>query len=408
VVAMSRIEEITAEIVKILTKYDHALKAEAITDGDNIEFEYSPNEIVEECWEDFYSLGNSILPKLLSRDIAVSDIPAIFTLWGIDNFGRMLVSFGDYKYLQAACMDLDPSNFSWDPFNSALRSYFSLEKIANIKNKFEFDLAVTSFTDSIESYSAGASMPMEDARAFAFIAQMTALKSSIYASYKTIQNLFSAINQIRPYEQANTFTQVPLPYVGSSFGLESDIADWIHKQISAEFLFDEDLMFDVNDQGVNQNLELLKSAWLQKPVVELSEIEDHVWKIVAANLPGELSHEGKVVEFSVHCVYQLHERFIEKEGGNFEMSDNPIERYRVVLLRTGERPEYDSELDRCFLALQILVGANSLGTDISNIESEIDWLRLKEKDNPLLGVGRKELEILESSYLARVKKIGGN
>jgi hypothetical protein len=60
------------------------------------------------------------------------------------------------------------------------------------------------------------------------------------------------------------------------------------------------------------------------------------------------------------------------------------------------------------LALQILVGANSLGTDISNIESEIDWLRLKEKDNPLLGVDRKELEILESNYLARIKKIEGN
>jgi hypothetical protein len=405
---MAPIDDIKADIVKILTKYDRALKVEASIDGDNIEFEYSPNEIVEECWEDFYSLGNSILPKLLSRDIAVSDLPAIFTLWGIDNFGRMLVNFGDYKYLHAACMDLDPSNFSWDPFHSALRSYFSLEKIANIKNKFEFDLAVTSFTDSIETYSAVASMPMEDARAFAFIAQMTALKSSIYASYKTIQKLFSAINQIRPYEQANTFTQVSLPYVGSSFGLEPDIADWIHKQISTEFLFDEDLMFDVNDQLVNQNLELLKSAWLQKPVVELSEIEDHVWKIVAANLPAELSHDGQVVEFAVHCVYQLHERLIQKEGSNFEVSDNPIERYRVVLLRTGERPEYDSELDRCFLALQILVGANSLGTDVSNIESEIDWLRLKEKDNPLLGVGRKELEILESSYLARIKKIGGN
>ncbi len=70
-VTMAPIEDIKAEIAKILTKYDRALKVEASIDGDNIEFEYSPNEIVEECWEDFYSLGNSILPKLLSRDIAV-------------------------------------------------------------------------------------------------------------------------------------------------------------------------------------------------------------------------------------------------------------------------------------------------------------------------------------------------
>ena len=405
---MESIEVITYKIREILTKYDRALKAEATVDGDNIEFEYGPSEIVDDCWEEFYEIGNSILPRLLNREIAISDLPAIFTLWGIDNLGIMLADVGEYKYLHAACLDLEPSNFSWDPLNSALRSYFSLDKIAKIETRFEFDFAVASFTDSIETYSTVANMPIEDDRAFAFIAQMTALKNSIYASYQKLQNLDSAINKIRPYEQGNVFAPMPLRYEGSSFGLESDIAEWIHKHISTEFLFDDDSLFDENDQEVNVNLESLKNAWLQKPEVELSEVQDHVWKIVAANLPGEFSHGGGAVAFVVHCLYQLHKRVIKEDGGSFERSDNPIDRYRVVLLRTGERPEYNSELDKGFLALQILVGVDSLGTDIENIESEIDWLRLKEKDNPLLGVSRKELEVLESKYLSSIEKDKGN
>ena len=405
---MAAVESIAAKIIEILARHDYALKLEATIDGAKIEFENGPNEIIDDCWEEFYALGNSILPMLLKREISISELPAILTVWGIDSFGVLLGDVGEYKFLNAACMDLDPSNFSWDPFNSALRSYFSLDKIANIETKFEFDLAVSSFTDSVETYSTASYLPIDDDIAFALMAQMNALKSSIFASYEKINNLDSAISKIRPYENGNIFAQTPLHYEGSSFGLEAEIAEWIQKQISTELFADDDFLFDENDQEVNENLESLKNAWLQKPEVELSEIQDHVWKIVAANLPGEFSHVGRELEFVVHCLYQLHERVIDEDGGSFERSDYPIERYRVVLLRTGERREYNADLDKCFLALQILVGADSLGTDAANIESEIEWLRLKEKDNPLLGVSKEELEILESTYLASLEKKRGD
>ena len=398
------IDELAREMKIILEKYNLELKEVATIDEGEIEFEDGPNDILDECWEEFHAIANSVLPDLLTGAVKVSELPEILTLWGLDKFSESLTNLGEYKYLEAASKDLNPSNFSWDPFNFAIRKHFSLERIATIQNRTEFKIALHAFVDSVETYSSEADLPLEDARAFAIIAQMNLLKRSIFASYASIQDLDRAINEISPFEQGNAFSFVPLQFEGSSYGLESDMAQWIHTQISTEFLFGDDFSFDDNDQEVNLNLDSLKYAWLQKPEVELSEKQDHVWKIVAANLPAEITHEGSVVEFSVHCLYQLHLRSIEEDGGSFESIDNPVERYRVVLLHTGERSEYDSELDKCFLALQILVGAESLGTDIENIESEIDWLRLKEKDNPLLGATRKELEQFESIYLSSIEK----
>ena len=76
-----------------------------------------------------------------------------------------------------------------------------------------------------------------------------------------------------------------------------------------------------------------------------------------------------------------------------------MDKYKLTLYRTGERHEYDSEMDKNLLALQTLIVQENINVPIENIESEIDWLRLGEKSYPLLGLSEDELDALSKIYL---------
>lgn len=73
--------------------------------------------------------------------------------------------------------------------------------------------------------------------------------------------------------------------------------------------------------------------------------------------------------------------------------------FKISLIRTGEHHEYDFEMDRALLALQLLIFIDSSKTPLEKVEAEISWLRLNETSYPLLGLTLEEIEALADRFI---------
>jgi hypothetical protein len=56
-------------------------------------------------------------------------------------------------------------------------------------------------------------------------------------------------------------------------------------------------------------------------------------------------------------------------------------------------------MDQSLLALQVLVLSQNFHCPVENIQGEIDWLRLDERDYPLKDLNERELDDLSQAYI---------
>jgi hypothetical protein len=159
-------------------------------------------------------------------------------------------------------------------------------------------------------------------------------------------------------------------------------------------LMDDDI--DGEDGEFDPNLDLLKERWLERGFAEKTSYEGFLWEPIVVNETVDIELEEKPIYVVLNQLSQItQDRILIPESAEPQTMD----KYKLTLYRTGERHEYDSEMDKNLLALQTLIVLENLNVALENIESEIDWIRLGEKSFPLLGLSEDELDSLSKIYL---------
>ena len=163
---------------------------------------------------------------------------------------------------------------------------------------------------------------------------------------------------------------------------------------------DEDLDFDSPFQVEDSDWENLLTAWLESDTQPQTSFENYYWIPIDVRAPIDYAFDEVPVFFEIHQLSQ-----IIRDPNNSRLSHLPesLENYKIIMYRTGERHEYNSEMDRSLLALQILLFHESTEVPTENIEGEVHWIRLEEKAYPLLGLSRFELNEVSQAYLRAQK-----
>jgi hypothetical protein len=186
-------------------------------------------------------------------------------------------------------------------------------------------------------------------------------------------------------------------YSGSTGGFETQFIEWLEKHLKSETIFDEDdFDFDVPIQEIDEDWGYLIAAWLESDSQPPSAFENYFWIPIDVRAPVDYEYGEIPIFFEIHQLSQ-----VIRDPNNSRLSHLPesLEHYKIIMYRTGERHEYNSEMDRSLLALQVILFHESSEVPIENIEAEVHWIRLEEKAYPLLGLTREELEEISQTYL---------
>ena len=280
-----------------------------------------------------------------------------------------------YEFIET----LDTWNIEYGPLSEAIRNYFTLEKISAIEDEFTFRIAATAFIHISEIDFQYSSQFSHDW----IIPILDRLQTSPLASpedRKKIEKVLSI------YEGSSEISvqAAPVEFSKSTGGLEYEFLEWLHTFLGEDDLFSDD--FDLLDDKPDRDpdLELIITQWLahESPSTDADPL--NTWRPAETKIPIDFDYEGKPIIFEIHLISTD--------------SYDPL-LLKVTLFRTGERHEYDSEMDRSFLALQVAMLMQNENIEYSAIEGEICWLRLNERDYPLKGLEEQQLEEMAQKYL---------
>jgi hypothetical protein len=382
------------EIFALFENLEKDLKDTVVMDGESIEyFDDAATDYFVNTKFEIVDLISATLPKIIGAKSDLTVLPAIALCADIydlkiilsQNRERFPLSF---EFADAEILD----SFNWQPIYDALREYFDEDTIGAISSKYEFDLARRAFLGILEMsenfYSYG---EFSD-----FHSNVEALRNSDFIDSEFSEALDHLLEILSPPEPF-TYQPTVKVYSGSTGGLEPRFIEWLEKHHKSQTLFDDDdFVFDAPPQEDDPDWDNLLRAWLESDSQPQTAFENYFWIPIDTRAPIDYEFEEKTIFFEIHQLSK-----IIRDPNNSQLSHLPesLEHYKVIMYRTGERHEYNSEMDRSLLALQIIIFHESSEVPIEKIEAEVHWIRLEEKAYPLVGLTRDELEEISQTYL---------
>jgi hypothetical protein len=381
-------------IFSLFERLEKDLKETVVMDGENIEyFENAATDYFVNTKFDLIDLISEHLPEIIKLKSELSVLPAAAICEDIYDLARVLSSHKErfpltVEFAESRTLD----DFNWQPIYDALRDYFDEDVIASISSQYEFDLARMAFMQILEIaenfYSYG---EFED-----FRFNVNALKECSLAKDEDLEALDRLLEILDPPEPY-TFEPTVKVYSGSTGGLEPRFIEWLEKHHKSQSLFDdEDFDLDAPPAEEDQDWDNILRAWLESDTQPQTAFENYFWIPIDVRAPIDYEYGEVPIFFEIHQLSQ-----IIRDPKNSRISHLPesLEHYKIIMYRTGERHEYNSEMDRSLLALQVLLFHESSNVPIDKVEAEVHWIRLEEKAYPLLGLTRDELEEISQTYL---------
>jgi hypothetical protein len=331
------------------------------------------------------------LPEIIGAKSTLNVLPAIALCTDIYELAKILSANKDrfplaYEFAEAQTQD----DIIWQPIYDACRDYFDEDVIALISSRYEFDLARKAFLGILDMssyfYVHG---EFED-----FRFNVNALRNCSFAEVEDHEALDQLLEILEPPEPLTRQPTVKI-YSGSTGGLETQFIEWLEKHHKSLF-DDEDFDLDAPLPETDQNWDNLLTAWLESDSQPQSAFENYFWIPIDVRAPIDYEYGEVQIFFEIHQLSQ-----IIRDPNNSRISQLPesLEHYKIIMYRTGERHEYNSEMDRSLLALQLILFHESSDVPIEKIEAEVHWIRLEEKAYPLLGLTRDELVEISQTYL---------
>lgn len=379
---------------KLFEKLERDLQKAAVMEGENLEsFEDAAFDLFFETQEELINLISENLSEFIDSRKDLSSVPPILKCKNIEELNVIISqNLEVYPFIIQFTESESMDTFNWQPLYVALRDYFDEDVIAAISSQYEFDLAKEAFLGILDiSTNFRANAEYED---FSF--NVDALRQCRFANPDDEIALESLFQELTPPVSAPMIPTEKV-YVGSTGGLEPRFIEWLERHYKAGTLFDdEDLDFDAPEPEKDPDWENLLASWLETDSWQETSFEHYLWIPIDFRAPIDYEYGEVPIFFEIHQLSQ-----IMREPNNSRISHLPesLEHYKIVMYRTGERHEYNGEMDRSLLALQVLLFHESSNVPIDKIEAEVDWIRLKEKAYPLLGLSRDELEEISQTYL---------
>ena len=388
---MNHIQE---EILALFDRLEVNLGKAAVMEGDDLEyFEDAASDLFFEAKLEFVNLILEALPGLIESKVGLNSLPPLAICSSIEELNTLISQnhttlSNVIEFTEAQSID----DFNWQPIYDALRDYFNEDVIDQISSRYEFDLAKISYLKILEiSPNFRANFEYED-----FSVNVDALMQSSFANSEDVSALEELFQELTPPAPVK-MSPTEKSYLGSTGGLEPRFIEWLERHYKAGTLFDdEDLDFDAPEPEKDPDWENLLASWLETDSWQETSFEHYLWIPIDFRAPIDYEYGEVPIFFEIHQLSQ-----IIREPNNSRISHLPesLEHYKIVMYRTGERHEYNAEMDRSLLALQVLLFHESSNVPIDKIEAEVDWIRLKEKAYPLLGLTRDELEEISQTYL---------
>ena len=385
---MANIEE---QLFEILRKCETKIKELAIANDDYVEYyEDEASDSLDLCQREIHDALLRKIPELLASATGIDSLPQLARASDIFEFCDALSPHEkEFPHLFDFAETFDDTLISWEPLHSAIRDFFTTSRITEIASPSEVELALIGFEQISKIDEDFTSNLDKDA----LQEQLELLRKSTHLAYEQVVT----VNELIETVQEMNITHVPIvkEFEGSSGGLEPIFLQWIEKMFKIPLLLmDDDI--DGDDVEFDPNLDLLKERWLERGFAEKTSYEGFIWEPIVVNETVDIELEEKPIYVVLNQLSQItQDRILIPESADPQTMD----KYKLTLYRTGERHEYDSEMDKNLLALQALIVQENLNVPIENIESEIDWIRLGEKSYPLLGLSEDELDSLSKIYL---------
>lgn len=387
---------LTQEVETILQKYEVIASSRAVyEDGEFSHYEDEIDDDLDECYKEFLTLIESVVPDLKLGKCKYDDLALGLRAKSIYEFADYIRSENaNFPMLDGYVETLQ--DWLWAPLHDSLRKVFTLEEVLDISTKSEFDLAWLGYCEALELYS----IYVNDIEEVSIAASViTHLQSLNMANPEQSQQMSEILDKV----QGIIDNFVP-PGIGgftqSSAGLEDEISVWIH-EVSTEpqiISFDEFMESKFVDE--NPNIEPLKAGWLKLNGEIVKVAENKFWELLDSNIETRFRTDRKILgkkknKIYIHTLYQLQE-IVSAESE--EMYNRPLDKWKICLLRTGSRDEYLPNEGNGLLAAQLLIASKALETSIDNLSAEVLWLRLGQRDSVLEGISRVEAEALAKTH----------
>jgi hypothetical protein len=385
------VANIEEQLFEILRKCEVSIKELAVANDNYVDYyQDEASDSLDLCQREIHDALLRKIPELLSSATGIDSLPQLARASDIFEFCDALSPHEkEFPHLFDFAETFDDTLISWEPLHSAIRDFFTTSRITEIASPSEVALALIGFEQISKIDQDFTSNLDKDA----LQEQLELLRKSTHLTYEQVVT----VNEVIETVQEMNIPHVPIvkEFEGSSGGLEPIFLEWIEKTFKIPLLLMDDDMDELEDEP-DPNLELLKERWLERGFAEKTSYEGFIWEPIAVNATVDIELEEKPVYVVLNQLSQItQDRILIPESADPQTMD----KYKLTLYRTGERHEYDSEMDKYLLALQTLIVQENLNVPIENIESEIDWVRLGEKSYPLLGLSEDELDSLSKIYL---------
>ncbi len=387
-------DQLEKQIFALFERLENDLKESVVMDGTDIDFfEDSATDYFVNTRNGIEDLISEQLPEIIRSATQLKVLPAVAICLDIYELAEVLSSYNErfplvYEFAEVQTQE----DISWQPIYDACRNYFNEDVIASISSRYEFDLARKAFLGILDLspyfYEHGG---FED-----FRLNVNALRNCSFAEVEDHEALDRLLEILEPPEPFTRHPTVKI-YSGSTGGLETQFIEWLERHHKSQSLIDdEDFDLVAPPPETDQNWENLLTAWLESDSQTQSAFENYFWIPIDVRAPIDYEYGDVPIFFEIHQLSQ-----IIRDPKNSRISQLPesLEHYKIIMYRTGERHEYNSEMDRSLLALQIILFHESSNVPIEKIEAEVHWIRLEEKTYPLLGLTRDELVEISQTYL---------
>ncbi len=381
-------QNIDRKLLEILQDFEGKFASSISQDEDNVEiFDDFTVEILDDCADLFTDFFVTLMPQILSRDLDIDEFSQLAKAANIHEFSVALTEHQSrYPSIVMFVDTLDSSMCAWEPLYGAIRLFFDEKRISQITNRNEFLLAAKGYFN-IEGVHYDYQPLMRK--------ELIELRKCMFARLSEIEMISGLINQ---GSQTNQVYRAPLvAFEGSTGGLENELVQWIANINDGSSLFDDEDFESLSDQEASPdpNMEALKSYWLEKESRNSTMFDGFVWQVIDANATVDLDLGDRSSFLTIHVLSQIRASWQQNPG----IDEIEKDYYKISLLRTGLREEYDSAMDKSLLALQVLMFHENTNIAVEKIEGEIAWIRLKENDYPLVGLDAQAIQAESRLFL---------
>lgn len=395
-------DAIESLVLSQLTEIEKDIESEILAEADALaEGEEVDEDTIWEITEDSLFAGIDILeenllkiiPNLIATETPWESIPSYISSHNADLLEEFLEKNSErFPRLSEYIVGLDHNHIGWQPLLTALRRYFTDKAEIQTLTPYEHELAIRAFNELLQ-------LPADSIRG-GYFTQFTAIVEALInhpATRDAYKESLQQIISIAEAQAADRSTNRAPEFTTSTGGLEPQIVEWIQNYISGEDLFDDDdFDFDLDESEESINLEALKSNWLSHHIYNPTSFDNYVWVPIDANADLDYMDGDKQILVTIHLLSQIMQ---DPSRPALEGQPPQMDYFKISLIRTGEHHEYDFEMDRALLALQLLIFIDSSKTPLEKVEAEISWLRLNETSYPLLGLTLEEIEALADRFI---------